>query len=196
MFVIISICAYSVISSPVICCPADCDAGGVLWIEHHIVWHAGSFENGEKAELMVSTLFKDPSKLWGDIFFLDIVDFFSLDMFLYPYLYTQVFYLCLWCELYKQGCNRSHHCRESPPHCRQCHSWGQRGRTPVRCHYRGWPLNCVQPGSRTALPPVRASIWCPECQCSPLTLTHPLGNTPLKEVYEWSESEENASHRD
>lgn len=103
----------------------------------------------------------------------------------YIYLYTvwrEVFYLCFWCELCMHGCIHYSHCRVSPPHCRDYHSRGQRGRTPVLCRYTGWPLNCPQPESRTALPPVRPSTWSPECQCWPWWPLHPLDNRVLKDT--------------
>lgn len=90
------------------------------------------------------------------------------------------FYLCLWCELGMHDCIHWCHCRVSPPRCRDCHSWGQRGRTPVPCHYTGWAANRPQPGSRTAPPPERPSTWSPKCQCLPEKQTHPLDNRALE----------------
>ena len=81
-------------------------------------------------------------------------------------------------------CIHWYHCRVSPLRCRDCHSWGQRGRTPVPCHYTGWPATRPQLESRTAPPPERPSTWSPKCQCLPEKQTQPLDNRALKHTGE------------
>lgn len=92
-----------------------------------------------------------------------------------------VFYLFLLCELCMHGCIHWYHCKVSPPHCRDCHSWGQKGRTQVLCRYTGWPLNCPLPEFHTSLPPARLSTWSPECRCSPGRRTHFGDNRALRD---------------
>lgn len=93
----------------------------------------------------------------------------------------EVFHLCLWCVLGKYGCSPCH-CMVPRSRCRDCRRWGQRGRTPVLCRYTGWPLNCPQPESRTALSPARPSTWSPKCQRPRFWQIHPPDNKVLNDT--------------
>lgn len=98
------------------------------------------------------------------------------------YMWAHVSYLWFVCELCMPGCIRWCRCRVSTPRCRNCRSWGQRGRTPEPCRYTGWPLNCLQLESGTALPPERPSTWSQTCQFSRWRWIHPLDNRALKDT--------------